>query len=152
VKQRDWQGKLDGLPIEVEVIDARGTSVQARKIALPEMGFAETSYSTAYESPTGVYQIAAYVVRNGKRDLQLGSTSVTVKEFLPDRMKIESHLSKESDPGWVTPEGIRAKVSLAESLRNTGYRPRIESSRRPDARRIPLRPIRGLPVLRSSAG
>ena len=30
VKQRDWAGKLDGLPVETEIIDARGTSVQVR--------------------------------------------------------------------------------------------------------------------------
>ena len=32
------------------------------------MGFAETSYQTAYESPTGEYGIKVYLVRNGKRD------------------------------------------------------------------------------------
>ena len=41
-----------------------------------------------------------------RRDLLLGSTSVHVKEFLPDRMKIESHLTKEGTAGWVAPEGI----------------------------------------------
>ncbi|MES2570389.1 MAG: MG2 domain-containing protein, partial [Verrucomicrobiota bacterium] len=53
VKQRNWAGKLEGVPVEIEVIDARGTSVLVRKLALPAMGFAETSYTTAYESPTG---------------------------------------------------------------------------------------------------
>ncbi len=112
VKQRDWAGKLDGLPVETEIIDARGTSVQLRKLAMPPMGFAETSYQTAYESPTGNYGINVYLVRNGKRDVLLGETSVIVKEFLPDRMKIESRLSKPAGPGWVTPDGVRAAISL----------------------------------------
>ena len=112
VKQRDWAGKLDGLPVETEIIDARGTSVQVRKLALPPMGFAETSYQTAYESPTGIYGIAVYLVRNGKRDVLLGETSVIVKEFLPDRMKIESRLSKDAKSGWVTPDGVRAAITL----------------------------------------
>lgn len=112
VKQRDWAGKLDGLPVETEIIDARGTSVQVRKLALPAMGFAETSYQTAYESPTGVYGINVYLVRNGKRGLLLGETSVTVKEFLPDRMKIESRLSKEVKSGWVTPDDVHAAITL----------------------------------------
>jgi len=112
VKQRDWEGKLDGLPVETEIIDARGTSVQVRKLALPAMGFAETTYQTSYESPTGAYGISVYLVRNGKRDILLGDTSVNVKEFLPDRMKIESHLSKEPKAGWVTPDGVKAAISL----------------------------------------
>src|SRR5204862_2663535 len=112
VKQRNWQGKLEGLPVETEVIDARGTSVQVRKLALPPMGFAETSYQTAYESATGVYQINVYLVRQGKRDIQLGSTSVNVKEFLPDRMKIQSQLSKEVKDGWITPDGVKSAISL----------------------------------------
>jgi uncharacterized protein YfaS (alpha-2-macroglobulin family) len=112
VKQRDWGGTLDGLPIETEVTDPRGNSAQVRKLALPPMGFVETSYQTAYESPSGVYTISAYLVRNGKRDTLLGETSVNVKEFLPDRMKIESRLSKDAKTGWVTPEDVRAAVTL----------------------------------------
>ena len=112
VKQRDWAGKLEGLPVETEVIDARGTSVQVRKLALPAMGFAETSYLSAYESPTGSYSISVYLVHDGKRGTLLGETSVTVKEFLPDRMKIESHLSKEVKSGWVTPDDVRAAITL----------------------------------------
>ena len=112
VKQRDWGGKLEGLPVETEVIDARGTSVQVRKLALPAMGFAETSYQTAYESPTGSYSISVYLVHEGKRGTLLGETAVTVKEFLPDRMKIESHLSKETKSGWVAPNDLHAAITL----------------------------------------
>lgn len=112
VKQRDWGGHLEGLPIETEIVNARDTAVQVRKLALPAMGFAETSYQTSYESPSGSYHINVYLARHGKRGELLGETSVQVKEFLPDRMKIESHLSKEPKHGWVSPEGITADVTL----------------------------------------
>jgi len=36
-----------------------------------------------------------------------------VKEFLPDRMKIDSRLSQESKRGWIQPKEMRATVSLA---------------------------------------
>ncbi len=127
VKQRDWAGKLDGLPIETEIIDARGTSAQVRKLALPAMGFVETSYQTAYESPTGAYGINVYLVRNGKRDLLLGETSVNVKEFLPDRMKIESHLSKEVKSGWVTPNDVHAAITLSNLYGSPATGRRIKS-------------------------
>jgi len=105
VKQRNWGGNLEGLPVETEVTDARGLSVQVKKLTLPASGFAEFGYQSAGESPTGEYAINVYLVRDGKRDTLLGSTSALVKEFLPDRMKIESHLSKENAAGWVQPEG-----------------------------------------------
>ena len=43
----------------------------------------------------------------------LGSTNVNVKEFLPDRMKIETRLSKTSAHGWVDPKDMRASITLA---------------------------------------
>jgi len=113
VKQRNWQAHLAGLPLETEVVDARDLKVQSRKIALPAVGFAEVSYRTAYESPTGEYTINVYLVKNDKRSTLLGSTTVNVKEFLPDRMKIETRLSKTSARGWVDPKEMRASIALA---------------------------------------
>jgi uncharacterized protein YfaS (alpha-2-macroglobulin family) len=112
VKQRNWEGSLEGLPVETEVIDAKGDSAQIRKLALPAMGFAETLYQTAYESPSGQWWIKVYLVHDGKRGVLLGETSVTVKEFLPDRMKIESRLSKDAKGGWITPEEVSAAITL----------------------------------------
>ena len=113
IKQRNWQGRLAGLPVEVEVIDARDLKVHTKKLALPAVGFAEVSYSTSYESPTGEYTINVYLVKNAKRSTLLGSTTVNVKEFLPDRMKIETRLSKTSVHGWVDPKEMKASIALA---------------------------------------
>ncbi len=71
----------------------------------PSTGFAELSHQTTYESPTGDYTINVFLMDDGKRGTLLGSTSVHVKEFQPDRMKIEARLSKELRRGWVAPEG-----------------------------------------------
>lgn len=113
VKQRNWLGKLAGLPIETEVVDARDLKVQTKKVALPPGGFAELSYKTAYESPTGEYTVNVYLVKGDKRSTLLGSTTVNVKEFLPDRMKIETRLSKTSPKGWVDPRDMKASIALA---------------------------------------
>jgi alpha-2-macroglobulin len=113
IKQRNWLGKLAGLPIETEVVDARDLKVQTKKLALPPSGFAEVNYKTAYESPTGEYSINVYLVKNNQRSTLLGSTTVNVKEFLPDRMKIETRLSKTSPKGWVDPRDMKAAITLA---------------------------------------
>ena len=113
VKQRNWQGNLKGLPIETEVVDARDLRVQTKKLSLSESGFVELSYLTANESPTGVYTINVYLIKNNKRATLLGSTTASVKEFLPDRMKIETRLSKGAPRGWISPNEMRASIALA---------------------------------------
>src|SRR5438552_4193114 len=74
VKQRNWQGNLKGLPVETEVVDARDLRVQTKKLALPEAGFVELSYTTANESPTGVYRIYVYLINDNERTTLVGST------------------------------------------------------------------------------
>lgn len=113
VKQRNWGGNLKGLPIETEVVDARDLRVQTKKLTLPETGFTELSYQTANESPTGLYTINVYLIKNNKRSSLLGSASAQVKEFLPDRMKIETRLSKNAPRGWIHPREMQAFVTLA---------------------------------------
>ncbi|MFL6513612.1 MAG: alpha-2-macroglobulin family protein, partial [Chthoniobacterales bacterium] len=113
VKQRNWAGQLKGLPIETEVLDARGHSVQTKKISLPEGAFAEFGYTTAGESPTGLYTFNVYLTRNNKRGTLLGSTTANVKEFLPDRLRIQSRLSPEAASGWIDPKTVEAFISLA---------------------------------------
>jgi alpha-2-macroglobulin len=113
VKQRNWGGNLKGLPIETEVMDARGLRVQTKKLTLPETGFTEFSYQTANESSTGLYTFNVYLIKNSKRSTLLGSTTAQVKEFLPDRMKIETRLTKSTGRGWIDPKDVHGNVTLA---------------------------------------
>ncbi|MEY2556534.1 MAG: alpha-2-macroglobulin, partial [Verrucomicrobiota bacterium] len=113
VKQRNWQGQLKGLPLETEVVDARGHGVQTKKINLPDPAFTELTYQTANESPTGLYTFNVYLVKDSRRSTLLGSATVNVKEFLPDRMKIDTRLSQNSRRGWTNPKEMRASVALA---------------------------------------
>jgi uncharacterized protein YfaS (alpha-2-macroglobulin family) len=112
VKQRNWRGRLEGLPLEAEIIDARGVKAQVRKLAVPPGNFAEMSFQTANESPTGQYQAQLYLLRDGKRGTLLGRAEFHVKEFLPDRMKIETRLSKSPSAGWIDPADVHAFVTL----------------------------------------
>ncbi|PZR73201.1 MAG: alpha-2-macroglobulin [Chthoniobacterales bacterium] len=113
IKARDWSNRISGLPIEMEIIDARDLRVQTRRLSVPPSGFAEASYLTTNESPTGSYSISFYLVKNSKRSILLGSTTVTVKEFLPDRMKIATRLSRNTARGWIEPATVRGTVELA---------------------------------------
>jgi alpha-2-macroglobulin len=113
VKQRNWRGNLKGLPVETEVLDARGLKVQTRKLTLPETGFTELTYQTANESPTGLYTINVFLIKNSKRTTLLGSVTAQIKEFLPDRMKIDTRLSQSAAHGWIDPKDVRGTIGLA---------------------------------------
>ncbi len=112
VRALDWSRTPVGLPLEVSVTDPRGLEVQKTKVALSTAAFEEVSYKTDENQPTGSYQIGVYIVRDGKRSSLLGSTSVRVEEFLPDRMRISSRFSEQRAQGWVHPDKLKAEVSL----------------------------------------
>lgn len=112
VKQRNWAGNLEGLPLEVEVTDARGKVALNKRLRLTRDAFATIDFGTEYESPSGRYNFDVFLVKNGWRDIRLGGTSFMVKEFQPDRMKLETKLSKATENGWITPDDLGAQLSL----------------------------------------
>jgi len=113
VKAQDWRAPLTGVPLEAVVSDPRGLEVQKERIALPASGFAELSYRTDENGQTGSWVASLYLVEaNGRRGALVGSTTVRVQEFLPDRMRIAAHLSAERAEGWVSPKALSARVSL----------------------------------------
>jgi uncharacterized protein YfaS (alpha-2-macroglobulin family) len=114
VKQHNWQGNLDGIPLRLDIIDPRGTTVQSRVMKLNASGFLEATFATRETSLTGKYQVNCYLVKSGgDDDTLLGSTALKVEEFLPDRMKIKATLSASSTEGWISATGLTAKVALA---------------------------------------
>ncbi len=112
VKSGVWGRGLKDIPLEAIVTDSRGLVVKKEKIKLSATGFEEVRYSTLDTSPTGTYSFNLYIVKDGKTDSLLGSTTVKVQEFLPDRLKITAHLSQESQDGWVEPMGLKGLVTL----------------------------------------
>ena len=112
VKAQSWQQALAGMPVETVVTDARGLEVQRRKLSLPASGFEEMRFRPEETAPTGNYQFAVYIVKDNRRSSLLGSTTVRVEEFLPDRLKISTHFSQERAEGWVSPAELKGRVRL----------------------------------------
>jgi len=101
-----------GLPLQVIVTDSRGTEIQNQKMTLDETGFLSTDIKTEPTSPTGQYNINVFIVKDNHPSNLLGSTTINVAEFQPDRMRITSHLSAENIKGWVSPVGLKADIGL----------------------------------------
>ncbi len=112
VRAADWAKPLTGIPLEAEILDARGVSVERRKLRLNDAGFDEISYTTQESAPTGGWNVNLYIVKDGKADVQIGSVGVQIKEFLPDRMKAEARLSRAAVEGWVKPDDLKARFIL----------------------------------------
>ncbi|MGJ0484164.1 MAG: alpha-2-macroglobulin [Methylomicrobium sp.] len=112
VKAEKWDMPLAGLPLEAEILDPRGLAVKKTKLNLGQNGFNELSHATLDSSPTGTYTVNLYTVKNAKSDKYLGSVSVKVEEFQPDRMKAAIRFSKPVSEGWLHPKDLQATVNV----------------------------------------
>ncbi|MCL2590009.1 MAG: alpha-2-macroglobulin [Betaproteobacteria bacterium] len=128
VRATDWTQSVAGIPLELEVIDARGLTVRRDKITLPESGFGELRHPTLDTVPAGTYTIKLSLVKNDRADTLIGSTTVRVQDFEPDRLRINARFSQENTDGWVTPDNLAVEVSLqnlfatpAENRRIRGF-------------------------------
>lgn len=112
VRNQDWSGNLERLPLRLEVTDPRG-SVVRRETYLPgAAGFGEILHATKEISPTGTYTLALSIVRDQYRADLIGSTTVQVRDFQPDRLRMKASFSSQSLDGWVAPESLSATVHL----------------------------------------
>ncbi len=112
VKATDWATRIAGAPLEYELTDARGLVLRKDKIKLSSSGFEEVRHATQDTSPTGDYTLSLYIVKDGQRDSQLGSVAVKVQEFMPDRLKMSARFTRESVEGWVSPQDLKANITL----------------------------------------
>ena len=121
VRATDWSRKLTGIPLETEIIDARGAVVKREKLKLTSTGFESISHKTQESSPTGTYTANLYLVRStepeakrgeGLPNALLGSTTVRVQEFQPDRLKLTVRLSAEQPEGWISPQDLKVRINL----------------------------------------
>jgi len=114
VKSGDWSQNLKDLPVEAEVVDARGQTVRREKLKLGPAGMAEISHATLDSAPTGTYTIYLNLPRDGAQGepVRLGSTTVKVQEFLPDRTKVALKLSSDAGEGWVSPQSLTAQMNV----------------------------------------
>ena len=112
VKATDWATRIAGAPLEYELTDARGLVLRKDKIKLSTSGFEEVRHAIQDTSPTGDYTLSLYIVKDGQRDSQLGSVTVKVQEFMPDRLKMSARFTREAIEGWVSPQDMKANISL----------------------------------------
>lgn len=112
VRTQDWSALPKGLPLLLEVTDPRGQRVRKETLPLSATGFEEIRHATQAASPTGTWTFSLSIVKNRYRNDLVGSVSVLVREFEPDRMKMAVTLSAQRAQGWVAPDALKARIEL----------------------------------------
>jgi uncharacterized repeat protein (TIGR01451 family) len=131
VRAASWARSPAGVPLQAEIVDPRGMTVKRQPVSVDASGFTDVQYSTADTALTGTWTINLYVVKNGKvkdGDAPIGSTTVMVKEFLPDQMKVQARLSSQSLNGWVKPDGLKGVVDAQNLFGTPAQNRRVAAS------------------------
>jgi uncharacterized protein YfaS (alpha-2-macroglobulin family) len=128
VRAANWARDVAGIPLEADVVDPRGNTVKQIPLAMDRSGFGDLDYALAETAATGTWTVNLYITRNGKAATLIGSTTVAVKEFLPDRMKVRASLSSEVADGWVKPAQLRGEVDASNLFGTPATDRRVSAS------------------------
>ncbi|WP_266157083.1 MG2 domain-containing protein [Dyella silvatica] len=128
VRAASWTHSVAGIPLQAEIIDPRGVMVKQVPLSMDPSGFGELSYAPAETAPTGTWTVNLHIVKDGKSGAQIGSTTVQVKEFLPDRRKVDAKLSEQVAEGWVKPDQLKGIVDVQNLFGTPAADRRVEAS------------------------
>lgn len=131
----DWGTNLAGIPVQAEIHDSRDKLISTQPLTLNASGFNELSYTTSENAPTGEWQIYLYLTgKNNQSSTLLGYTSVNVKEFEPDQMKVKLQLTPDHKQGWVKPAELQASINVQNLFGTPAQERRVTS-------KLTLRPM-----------
>jgi len=131
----DWSVPLNGIPVRAEIHDPRDKLMRTVPLTLNASGFNELSFTTDENAPTGEWMIYLYLP--GKDDdatRLLGSTSVNIKEFEPDQLKVKLSLTPDRQSGWVKPDELQASIDVQNLFGTPAQGRRVAS-------KLMLRPV-----------
>ncbi|WP_047607978.1 MG2 domain-containing protein [Rahnella aquatilis] len=131
----DWSNGLAGVPVRAEIHDPRDKLMSTIPLTLGASGFNELSYTTDDNSPTGEWNVYLYLIgKDNESSTLLGHTSVNVKEFEPDQLKVKLQLTPERKQGWVKPSELQANIDVQNLFGTPAQDRRVTS-------RLTLRPM-----------
>ena len=63
VRAANWARSPAGVPLQAEIVDPRGITVERKPVTVDATGFTELGYTTAETAPTGTWTVNLYIVR-----------------------------------------------------------------------------------------
>ena len=118
VRAADWTKPLAGLPLEMVLLDPTGRVARRERIALDAAGFQAFEFTPQDSAPSGTWQATLSLVGRNDTRTTIGETTVQVREFAPDTMRVRATLSSLAPNGWVTPDKLSVTIA-AENLFGT---------------------------------
>ncbi|MBN1410435.1 MAG: alpha-2-macroglobulin family protein [Spirochaetales bacterium] len=112
IKTRDWLPIPEGLPLEAVIVDPRGMEISRQKIVLSKTAFHEIEYTLKETAPTGLYKTDLYIIKDNQARSLIGTNSVQVQEFLPDKMLCSARFLDTENKAWVSPQNLKVRLAL----------------------------------------
>lgn len=113
LRAQDWARTPVGVPLELDITDPSGALVRRETLRFGEAGFEGFDFTPPESGPSGTWMAQLYLKGNDTSQRRLiGSTSVQVREFQPDTLRVKLALSAKNADGWVRPEGLKAEVQV----------------------------------------
>ncbi len=128
VRAANWAKSAAGVPLQAEIVDPRGMTVKKLPVTVDASGFTSIDYTTGEAAPTGTWTVNLYIVGKDTEEKSIGSTTVSVKEFLPDSMKVDASLSSHIIDGWVKPNGLKGLVDARNLFGTPAANRRVEGT------------------------
>ena len=112
LRKRDWSALPGGLPLKAVITDPEEQEVWSKTLAFGSEGFEEITWPTPEGGKTGTYRIELFVAEKQKKSL--GSATVRVEEFQPDRLQVKTEIidAPPNGKGWLSPQAAKARVSV----------------------------------------
>lgn len=129
VKRDDWRSVAE-VPVEVTLTGPRGNVVREERVALPEGGFIEMPFEVAATDPTGRYRARVHLLdeEDDRQLRRLGETTLSVEEFQPDTMRINTVLAGGEARGWRSLESYEGRVVLRNLFGLPAQNRRVKAS------------------------
>lgn len=143
IKDGKWSNNYSGQLIEYELYDPNGRSIYKQRLDIGSFGINELSYHFTPTDKTGDYSVRVNLIGEKNERNFLGSTTIKVEEFQPDRIKIQANFKRpkvEDSEGKVSSERAWFKpseVTVLGSLRNLFGTPVTDSAIRLDSKVMP---------------
>ncbi|MFL5236925.1 MAG: alpha-2-macroglobulin [Rhizomicrobium sp.] len=128
VRTADWSRSPAGVPLQAEIVDPRGLTVKKLPVSVDPSGFTAIEYTPTEAAPTGTWTVNLYLVGKDTEERSIGSTTVSVKEFLPDSMKVDAGLSAHMVDGWVKPDALKGLVDARNLFGTPAANRRVEAT------------------------
>ncbi|WP_413291106.1 alpha-2-macroglobulin family protein [Bdellovibrio sp. HCB337] len=127
-RSKNGKRSFKDVPLTWNLTDPRGSVVKTGKMLASSTELKDLELQTGETWYTGTYIFTLSLVKDKNQQEVIGNTEVRVEEFLPDQMKISSHLSKEKAEGWVHPKDLKASVTLKNLFGTPAENRRIEAT------------------------